>query len=133
MNVSTNLIVWMRFGAIVKQSCDTMARSASGCPVETTLDVIDGRRKVLVLHALMDGTQRFGQLAKALAGVSARTLAKQLRELERDGVIHRRVFEQIPPKVEYSLTPLGRKLQPVLTAMHAWGESIEKEPAGRRA
>ncbi|MCU0876319.1 MAG: helix-turn-helix transcriptional regulator [Pirellulaceae bacterium] len=108
-------------------------KKTAGCPVETTLDVIGGRWKVLVLHALMDGTQRFGQLAKALAGVSARTLAKQLRELERDGVIHRRVYEQIPPKVEYSLTPLGRKLKPVLMAMHAWGESIEKERAGRRA
>jgi DNA-binding HxlR family transcriptional regulator len=98
------------------------------CPVETTLDVIGGRWKVLVLHFLLDGAKRFGELTRALGGISARTLAKQLRELERDGVIHRRDFQEIPPKVEYSLTPIGRRLEPVLVAMAEWGQQIARRP-----
>lgn len=97
------------------------------CPVETTLDVIGGRWKVLALYYLLRGTLRFGELNRALAGISARTLAKQLRELEADGIIDRRVYSQIPPKVEYSLTAAGRKLEPVLLAMHRWGEAVEKQ------
>ena len=97
-----------------------------GCPVETTLDVIGGRWKVLVLHFLLDGAKRFGELTRAVRGISARTLAKQLRELEADGVISRKDYRQIPPKVEYSLTPTGHKLKPVLLAMAAWGEDIER-------
>jgi DNA-binding HxlR family transcriptional regulator len=93
------------------------------CPVETTIRVIGGRWKVLVLHHLLDGTMRFGELSRALKGVSARTLTKQLRELEADGVISRKVHQQIPPMVEYSITTKGEKLKPVLFAMHAWGEN----------
>jgi DNA-binding HxlR family transcriptional regulator len=100
-------------------------RKAVTCPVETTLGVIGGRWKVLVLHHLLEGTKRFSELTRALQGVSARTLSKQLRELEADGVIDRRVYPQIPPKVEYSLTASGRKLKPVLLAMHRWGEQFE--------
>jgi DNA-binding HxlR family transcriptional regulator len=91
------------------------------CPVETTLRVIGGRWKVLILHHLLSGTMRFGELTRALKGVSARTLTKQLRELEKDGVLVRKVHQQIPPMVEYSITPKGEELQPVLLAMHAWG------------
>lgn len=97
-----------------------------GCPVETTIDAIGGRWKVLVIHHLLDGTKRFGELTRLLHGVSARTLTRQLRELAESGVVHRRVFQQIPPKVEYSLTPLGRKLSPILHAMHDWGMEAEK-------
>ncbi|MGC1274738.1 MAG: helix-turn-helix domain-containing protein [Planctomycetaceae bacterium] len=100
-------------------------RKAVTCSVETTLAVIGGRWKVLVLHHLLDGTKRFSELTRALKGVSARTLSKQLRELEADGVIDRRVYPQIPPKVEYSLTPSGRRLKPVLLAMHRWGETFD--------
>jgi DNA-binding HxlR family transcriptional regulator len=101
-----------------------MARSRKnvGCPVEVTLRVIAGRWKVLVLHYLLEETKRFNGLQRLLAGISARTLAKQLRELERDGIIRRKVFPEIPPRVEYSLTPLGRSLEPVLRSMHSWGE-----------
>lgn len=100
-------------------------RKTVTCPVETTLQIIGGRWKVLVLHHLLTGTKRFSELTRALRGVSAKTLSKQLRELEADGVISRRVYPVIPPKVEYSLTPAGRKLKPVLLAMHRWGETHE--------
>jgi len=102
------------------------SRKAVTCPVETTLGVVGGRWKVLVLHHLLDGTKRFSELTRALRGVSARTLSKQLRELEADGIVSRRVYPQIPPKVEYSLTALGRKLKPVLLAMHRWGEQFDQ-------
>jgi len=96
------------------------------CPVETTLKVIGGRWKVLIIHYLLDGTKRFGELTRSLGGISARTLSKQLRELEADGVVNRKDFGEIPPKVEYSLTPLGKSLKPVLLSMEAWGLLIEK-------
>lgn len=100
------------------------SRKAVSCPVETTLRVIEGRWKVLVLHHLLDGVKRFNELNRLLVGVSPRTLAKQLRELERDGILRRKVFSEIPPRVEYSLTPLGKSLEPVLLAMGDWGESF---------
>ena len=107
-------------------------KKAVGCPVETTLRVIGGRWKVLVIHHLLEGPRRFGELGGALAGVSARTLAKQLRELEADGVVDRAVLRAVPPMVEYSLTAEGRKLTPILLAMHEWGEAYEREEASRR-
>lgn len=100
------------------------SKKSVGCPVETTLAVIGGQWKVMVLHFLMDGAMRFGELQRALQGISARTLAKQLRELESDGIVHREVYQQIPPKVDYWLTPAGKSLKPVLLAMHRWGEKF---------
>lgn len=93
-----------------------------GCPVEVTLGVISGRWKVMVLHFLLEESMRFNELRRRLPGISQRTLTAQLRELESDGVIHREVYPEIPPRVEYSLTPLGRSLHPILLAMHQWGE-----------
>jgi DNA-binding HxlR family transcriptional regulator len=112
-----------------------MSRKAVGCPVEVTLEVIGGRWKVMVIHELLQGTRRFSELHRALKGVSHRVLTQQLRELEARGLIHRKVYPQVPPKVEYSLTPLGCSLQPVLTAMHAWAEqhAARLKPPGRRA
>jgi DNA-binding HxlR family transcriptional regulator len=101
-------------------------KKAVCCPVETTIAAIGGRWKVLVIHHLLEGTKRFGELTRLLDGVSARTLTRQLRELADSGVVERYVHPQIPPKVEYSLTPLGRKLAPILDAMHDWGEEVEK-------
>jgi DNA-binding HxlR family transcriptional regulator len=101
-------------------------KKAVGCPVETTIHAIGGRWKVLVIHYLLDGPQRFGQLSRLLQGISARTLTRQLRELEASGILHRHVHQQIPPKVEYSLTPLGQRLKPILFAMHDWAEEFEK-------
>lgn len=97
-----------------------------GCPVETTIEAIGGRWKVLALHHLFEGPKRFGELNRLLEGISARTLTRQLRELEQDGIIDRHVHPQAPPKVEYSLTPLGRELEPVLAAMHVWGERVSR-------
>ena len=107
------------------------------CTVETTLRVIGGRWKVLVLRHLLAGTQRFNALQRQLTGISPRTLAKQLRELEADGIVQRRIYGEVPPKVEYSLTVVGRSLEPVLQAMHAWGDAFDGaavvEPEQRRA
>lgn len=97
-----------------------------GCPVETTLQAIGGRWKVLIIHHLLERTCRFGELTVLLKGVSARTLTRQLRELEASGIINRVVYPQIPPKVEYSLTNLGLKLNPILQAMHEWAEEVNR-------
>lgn len=93
------------------------------CPVEVTLDVIGGKWKCLILHHLLDGTKRFNELKKLIPAVTQRMLTSQLRELEKDGVVHREVYAQVPPKVEYSLTDRGRSLEPVLWAMHDWGKN----------
>lgn len=107
--------------------------AAASCPVKSTLEVIGGRWKVLVIHFLLAGPLRFGELARALGSISARTLSKQLRELEADGVVDRKDFGEIPPKVEYSLTPLGKSLEPVLLAMEAWGVAVEKNRRAKRS
>lgn len=91
------------------------------CPVETTLSLIGGKYKALILWHLSDGTMRFSELKKAISGATAKMLTQQLRELEAQSLIHREVFPIIPPKVEYSLTDLGRSLMPVLTSMRDWG------------
>lgn len=104
-------------------------RKTVGCPVETTIEAIGGRWKVLVIHHLLEGTMRFGELTRLLHGVSARTLTRQLRELAECGVIERYVHQMIPPRVDYSLTPLGRKLAPILYAMHDWALEAEKSRA----
>jgi DNA-binding HxlR family transcriptional regulator len=96
------------------------------CPAETTLKAISGRWKLLILHELFSGVKRFGELQRALDGITQKMLTQQLRELEEDGIIHRQVYPQIPPKVEYSLTPLGETLKPIIDAMHDWGSGNEE-------
>src|SRR5262245_11629431 len=103
-----------------------MVKKTVGCPVETAIEVIGGRWKVLILQELFGGVRRFNQLQKMLTGVSHRTLTQQLRELEAHGIVRREVFQQVPPKVEYSLTPLGETLRPVLDAMHEWADSYSR-------
>ncbi len=97
-------------------------KKSVSCSVETTLAIIGGKWKVLVIYYLREGTKRFNELHRLLSGISHRTLVKQLRELERDGIVSRKIYQQIPPKVEYSLTRTGRDLEPVLLGMHSWGE-----------
>lgn len=94
-----------------------------GCAVEAAMALIDGKWKSVILFHLSDGTLRFNELRRAIPGVTQRMLTNQLRELEADGLIERQVYPQVPPKVEYSLSPLGRSLQPVLVALQTWGES----------
>src|SRR3954470_15869574 len=103
-----------------------MAMKSISCPVETAVRIIGGRWKVLVLQQLFSGVKRFSELHSALKGVSHRTLTHQLRDLEEDGILPRKVYRQVPPKVEYSLTPLGETLKPVMHAMHDWAEMYGK-------
>ncbi len=92
------------------------------CPATETLRVLSGRWKVPIVWFLFDGTLRFSALRRELLPVTPKMLAQQLRELERDGIVLRRVYPQVPPKVEYSLTPTGRTLRPVVEAMCRWGK-----------
>jgi len=100
-----------------------MRKSGSyDCPVEATLDVIGGKWKAVVLsHLLTEKTLRFGQLRKLIPKATQQMLTLQLRELENSGVIHRKVFAQVPPKVEYSLTDFGKSLGPIINQMKKWG------------
>lgn len=93
------------------------------CPVEATLDLIGGKYKALILWHLSDETLRYSQLSKAIPGATSKMLTQQLRELESQKLIHREVYPVIPPRVEYSLTELGKSLIPVLVAMRDWGSS----------
>jgi DNA-binding HxlR family transcriptional regulator len=97
------------------------------CPAETTLDVIGGRWKVPILWHLFSGTLRFSELRRALPDITQKMLTQQLRELEHDGVVARKVYAEVPPKVEYSLTPRGLSLRPVVEAMCHW--AAEGKPA----
>ncbi|MGW0249776.1 winged helix-turn-helix transcriptional regulator [Nocardia goodfellowii] len=92
------------------------------CPIEVTLDVIGGKWKGMVLYQLMAGTARFNELRRVIPGATPRMLTLQLRELERDGVITRTVYPEVPPRVEYELTEFGRSLGPLLELMEQWGE-----------
>ncbi|MCH3943768.1 MAG: helix-turn-helix domain-containing protein [Atopobiaceae bacterium] len=96
------------------------------CPVETTLTLIGSRWKVLVVRELLGGTMRFGELRSAIGGVSQKVLTANLREMEADGLLTRRVYAEVPPRVEYTLTDLGRSLEPVLDAMATWGKRYKE-------
>ena len=93
--------------------------------METTLTLIGDKWKVLILRDLMPGTKRFGELRKSAGDVSQKVLAAQLRDMEKSGLVHREVYAEVPPRVEYSLTPLGRSLKPILDSMWAWGEGYK--------
>lgn len=96
------------------------------CPVETTLTLISDRWKVLILRDLLEGTKRFGELMKSIGRISQKVLTADLRDMERNGLLTRKVYAEVPPRVEYTLTPLGESLKPVLDAMKLWGESYQK-------
>lgn len=96
------------------------------CPIETTIEVVGGKWKPLILYYLLDGTRRFGELQRCIPQVSRRMLTQHLRELEADGIVHREVYRQVPPKVEYSVTELGKTLEPVMLTMLAWGEAYQR-------
>ena len=92
------------------------------CPVEVTLALISDRWKVLILRDLMQDTRRFGELKRSVGHISQKVLTTNLRAMEQSGLINRHVYAEVPPRVEYSLTDLGRSLKPVLDAMRTWGE-----------
>ena len=96
------------------------------CPVETTLTIISDKWKVLILRDLMTGTKRFSELKKSIGNVSQKVLTSQLRQMEESGVASRKVYPEVPPRVEYSLTDLGRSLKPILDAMQSWGEGYKE-------
>jgi DNA-binding HxlR family transcriptional regulator len=95
-----------------------------GCSVEATLDVMGGKWKGVILFRLLGGTKRFNELRRLLPEVTQRMLTLQLRELEEVGIVHREVYKEVPPRVEYSLTPFGRSLEPVLLLMCDWGNQF---------
>ena len=99
------------------------------CPVEATLELIGGKYKALILWHLSEGYLRFSQLRKVIHGATPKMLTQQLRELEANDLIHREVFAVVPPKVEYSLTELGRSLMPILVAMRDWGSGYLRKKA----
>ncbi len=95
------------------------------CPVETTLTLIGDKWKVLILRDLLPGTRRFGELKKSVGNVSQKVLTAQLRAMEASGLVSRKVYAEVPPRVEYTLTELGRSLSPILDAMKTWGEGYK--------
>lgn len=103
------------------------SKELPACPVETTLMLIGDKWKVLILRDLMPGTKRFGELKKSVGSVSQKVLTAQLRDMEEQGLVSRKVYAEVPPRVEYSLTELGKSLNPVLDAMREWGENYKTQ------
>ena len=97
------------------------------CPVETTLTLISDKWKVLILRDLLTGTKRFGELKRSIGHVTQKVLTAQLRQMEQSGLVNRKVYAEVPPRVEYSLTELGYSLKPILDAMWTWGEEYQHQ------
>ncbi len=104
----------------------TLPKKLPACPVETTLTLISNKWKVLILRDLMPGTKRFGELKKSIGHVTQKVLTTQLRQMEESGLLIRKVYAEVPPRVEYTLTELGYSLKPVLDILWAWGEEYKK-------
>ena len=102
-------------------------KALPACPVETTLMLIGDKWKVFILRDLMPGTKCFGELKKSIGSVSQKVLTAQLRDMEERGLLTRKVYAEVPPRVEYTLTDLGYSLKPVLDAMKNWGEEYKAQ------
>ena len=100
-----------------------MAKRPELCPVEATARIVGGRWKAAILEQLFQGAKRFSQLKRAIAGITQRTLAQQLRDLQTTGIVERTVYPDRPPRVVYAVTPVGKSLRPLLDAMCHWGKS----------
>lgn len=101
------------------------------CPVQATLDIFSGKWKMLLLWNLRNGERRFGELSRAITGITPAMLSNQLKELEEDGIIMRTTWPEVPPRVEYALTPIGRSLIPVIAAMEKWAVDYLKYHKGQ--
>ena len=110
---------------------EKLSNALPACPVETTLTLIGDKWKVLILRDLMPGTKRFGELKKSVGNVSQKVLTTQLRAMEKSGLVNRKVYAEVPPRVEYSLTELGKSLKPILDSLWSWGEEYKKRQDGQ--
>lgn len=97
------------------------------CPVATTINLIGNKWKLLIIRDLLGGTKRFGELRKSLTGISQRVLTENLRDLEKDGLLNRKVFAEVPPRVEYSMNQTGLSLQPIIMSMAEWGTKYKND------
>ena len=110
-----------------ESTSQSTAPNLPACPVETTLTLISDKWKVLILRDLLTRTKRFGELRKSIGTVSQKVLTSQLRQMEESGLLTRKVYAEVPPRVEYTLTELGYSLKPIMDAMWAWGENYKKQ------
>ena len=121
----------MSFTEQAEKSCEAGGEnSRDRCPVVAAVDRIGGKWKPIIIHYLLERTHRFGERRRRIPGVTQQMLTLQLREMEHDGLVHREVYREVPPRVEYSLTPLGRRLEPLLGEMVRWGEAYLEEADG---
>ena len=104
-----------------------MEKKLPDCPVETTLMLISDRWKVLIIRDLLDGTKRFGELKRSIGSISQKVLTANLRSMEESGLVSRKVYPEVPPRVEYTLTETGYSLKPILDAMVVWGTEYKKK------
>lgn len=122
-----------KFGAQTMQSeeinAHTMTPNCSDqpCPIEIALDIIGGKWKGVILYRLLGGTKRFNELQKLCRNITQRTLTLQLRSLENDGLVKRTVYAEVPPRVEYTLTPLGASMEPIIQALFDWGVEYKQK------
>jgi len=110
----------------IKDKTESSVKELPACPVETTLTLISDKWKVLILRDLLQGTKRFGELKKSIGHVSQKVLTSQLRQMEESGLLTRKVYAEVPPRVEYTLTDVGYSLKPIMDAMWAWGEEYKR-------
>ena len=104
-----------------------MKKKLPACPVEITMDLIGDKWKVLIIRDLLTGTKRFGELKKSLNGITQKVLTNNLRQMEASGLVNRKVYAEVPPRVEYSLTETGWSLKPILDSMVVWGNSYREK------
>ena len=102
-----------------------MAKVYTSCPVEYTASILSNKWKCLILRDLLTGTKRFNELNKSIIGISAKVLTENLRELENDGIVNRKTYAVVPPKVEYSLSPKGEELKPIIDLMKDFGNKYK--------
>lgn len=97
------------------------------CPVEVTLTLISNKWKILIMRDLLEGTKRFGELKKSVTNISQKVLTSNLREMEENGLLTRKIYPEVPPRVEYTLTEIGYSLAPLFDEMHKWGEDYKEK------